>query len=312
MNSRTITPFHNGLGNFVQLTPALQAMASMDPSGKIDICADSLWQDYRKREMFDLWERLPFIGRVVGSDGLVNVQDQYDTWFYTGWSYINDETMEIFYKHKKFSIPDWNFTLEHETEYYLKFARDFYGYSGLSPKQVIIPADTPVIDKQGKRVITLCNGGFGALKFFKDWPYFPELVKEIKAFIPNILTVKIGHAEELSDTPTDIDYVNKLTLSQTARVIQQSDVIVCTDTGNMHIADALETPLIVIWGGSSLIKNKPVQAPNKIIHLDLPCQVLSGSIWNCKYQGCFEKKCMDNVTVGGVMYAIRSFLNGNA
>lgn len=311
MNSRTITPFHNGVGNFVLLTPALQAMASLDPSGKIDICADTAWSDYRKREMFDLWEKLPFIGRVVGSSELESMQDQYDTWFYTGWSYVNDSTMEIFFRHKRFEMPDWNTTLEHESEYYINFARKFYGYSGPSPKQIIIPADNPTIEKQGKKIITLCNGGFGYLKFFKDWPYYPELAKEIKAFIPDSITVKIGHGNELSDTSADIDYVNKLTLSQTAKVIQQSDVIIATDTGNMHIADALETPLIVIWGGSSLVKNKPVQGPNKIIHLDLPCQKISGTIWNCDYMECFEKKCMDNVTVGEVMYHIRSFLNGN-
>ena len=34
----TIVYFKNGLGNFLMMTPAIQALASMEESGKVDVC----------------------------------------------------------------------------------------------------------------------------------------------------------------------------------------------------------------------------------------------------------------------------------
>ena len=53
--SRTLAYFKNGIGNWVLMTPALQALASMDASGKIVVVTDSAWTDSRSAALADLW-----------------------------------------------------------------------------------------------------------------------------------------------------------------------------------------------------------------------------------------------------------------
>lgn len=47
-----------------------------------------------------------------------------------------------------------------------------------------------------------------------------------------------------------INYVGKLTISQSAFVIKQSKILITHDTGMMHIAAALKKPIIAIWGNT--------------------------------------------------------------
>jgi ADP-heptose:LPS heptosyltransferase len=105
---------------------------------------------------------------------------------------------------------------------------------------------------------------------------------------------------------SDLDYVNKLSLAETAKVISQADLMITTDTGNMHIADALRIPLIALWGGSSVAKNKPYETLCKIIHLGLPCQPCQD---DGAYRSCHDYKCISDISIGEVMYNVRSFFN---
>ncbi len=45
--------------------------------------------------------------------------------------------------------------------------------------------------------------------------------------------------------------ISKTTLSQSIALISQADVVITGDTGMMHIAAALQKPIIVIWGSTS-------------------------------------------------------------
>lgn len=47
-----------------------------------------------------------------------------------------------------------------------------------------------------------------------------------------------------------INYVGKLTISQSAFVIKHSKILITHDTGMMHIASALKKPIIAIWGNT--------------------------------------------------------------
>ena len=109
----------------------------------------------------------------------------------------------------------------------------------------------------------------------------------------------------MNDVKTfDFDFVNKLKLTETARVIQQADLMITTDTGNMHIADALGTPCIVLWGGASLAKNKPYNAMNKIMTLGLPCQPCQRE---GGYKQCDRVACIQDITVNEIMFHVKQY-----
>jgi ADP-heptose:LPS heptosyltransferase len=303
MSPKTIAYFKSGIGNFVQFTPALQAMANMDATGKVDLCIDSTWGDYRKKAMFSIWENLPFINKVISIKDIV--EEQYKVWFWTNWTNGGD-ARELFKGKHPYEPPEWDQEKESESDYYIRLAKMFYGYKGPKPSQMIVPAAQPIIDKQGKKLVVLCNGGFAELKVFKNWPGFSLFSSELKSYFPDMIIAKIGCGHELENVEADLDFVSKSTLAETAKVISQADLMVTTDTGNMHIADALRIPLIALWGGSSVAKNKPYETLCKIVHLGLPCQPCQA---NGDYRACQDFKCINDIQVGEVIYFVRSFFN---
>lgn len=300
--SKTIVHFRNGIGNFVELTPALQALASMDPSGKIDICTDSVWFDSRRLPLLDIWNLLPFVGLATTIE---KIKDKpYKTWFWTLWN-SGASAIEFFKSKKFYEPPVWDMMNKHESDYYMEIIYKFYGYKGLKPPQCIISANGPDITATGKKIV-LTNGGFGEFCVMKKYNKFAEVAKHLKAFFKDDITlIKVGHKNELDDVlDFDIDYVNKLTLPETARVIQQADLVITNDTGNMHVADAFGVPMIVLWGGTILAKNRPINAKAKIINLQLPCQPcqVDGG-----YHHCEEIHCLNDIQVGEIIYNIRQY-----
>lgn len=302
MESKTIAHFRNGIGNFIALTPALQALASMDESGMVDLCTDQAWFDSRKKPLLDIWERLPFIGHVYTVEEIKN--KTYKTWFWTAWNSAGG-SLELFKRKRPYDAGYWDMMNVHESDYYMNILNQFYGYKGEKPKQSIVPADDPKLPAGVNIVLT--NGGFGEFASFKQWNYFGKLAREMKAFFKDaVRIIKIGIKNELIDVQDfDIDYVNQLTVTQTAKVLQQASLLITDDTGNMHIADALGTPMIIVWGGSIVQKNRPIYAPAKIIHLGLPCQPCQQT---GGYTRCEKVECINDISVGEVMYNVRQFL----
>lgn len=304
-DTRTVAFFgKSGIGNFILFTPALRAMASMDPSGQLDICCHDNWKDSRKNGLLDIWEKLPFVQNVICLGD--RFTKKYKTWFWVDWLCVG-EGRELFASMKNYDIGIWDHNKTHESDHYFEVAQRVYGYKGWKPSQLIVPADNPVLGND-KIKIVLCNGGFGELQALKKWEGFKQLAHEIKMLFGNkVSLIKVGYKNELEEVDSfDIDFVNKLSITQTAKVIQQADLMISTDTGNMHIADALGTPMIVLWGGSSIVKNKPYNSMSKIIHLGLKCQPCQQDLG---YISCKELKCMTDISVGEVMYYVREFIN---
>lgn len=305
METRSVAYFRQGLGNFVEFTPALQAIASMDPSGKVDLCTNQVWGDHRRDGVVSLAELLPFVNNIVNIETFD--QKKYSTWFWTPWTCIGED--DLFKKKKPYDTPKWNQGQRHESDYYMDIARNFYGYKGEKPRQEVVPAKGPTIAKQGRKLVVLCNGGFAQLSVFKRWEGFKTFSPVVKSFCPDVAVAGIGSAQELRGVPLDLDYVGKLTMAQTAKVISQADLLVTTDTGNMHVADALGIPMIVLWGGAILAKNRPYEAPNVVVNLGLKCQPCINRV---AYRFCKDFRCIRSIEVGEVMFYTRNFFKKGA
>jgi hypothetical protein len=304
MKTKTIAHFANGIGNLVLYTPVLQALASMDESKKVDMCLDSDWGDSRLDSIIDFIKHLPFVDEIKTYPD--NFSGDYKVWFWTDWS-THKASKDLFHKKWPYEPQNWNKMEVHESDYYFNILKKYYKYEGEKPKQFVgIDQSGPIIDK-GKYRIGLCNGAFGYLRALKSWTFFPSLAHELKMFYKDdIAIIKIGCNEELKDVEEyDLDFVNKLTISQCAKVIKQLDLLITTDTGNMHIADALGIPMIVLWGGTIVEKNKPINSPHKILRMGLNCQPCQDT---GDYRDCISMECMNNITVGEVMYTVRQYL----
>lgn len=310
MTTKTLAHFRTGIGNFIMMTPAIQALASMDPSGKVDLCTDVEWVDSRKDGILDLWRRLPFVEDVFVADFSspeVNMPKKYSVWYYAEWA-THGAAREFFEKKKPYPKRPWDHNAVHESDYYLNTVREFYGYTGPKPDQMVVPAESPVIDAAGKKIVCLCNGSFGGQAVAKKWESFPTLAAELKNYYgDSILIVKIGYKSELSDVSVfDHDFVGKLSFTETCSMINQCSLMITTDTGLMHAGDALKKPMVVLWGGAALKKNEPISGTSRVIRLGLGCQPC---FRNEGYRDCREFSCMSGITVGEVMYNVRRVLN---
>jgi ADP-heptose:LPS heptosyltransferase len=68
-----------------------------------------------------------------------------------------------------------------------------------------------------------------------------------------------------------IDLAGQLDLVTLGAVLERLDVLITGDTGPMHLAAAVGTSVVAVFGPSDPARYAPVQAPHRIVRIDLPC-----------------------------------------
>jgi hypothetical protein len=305
MGTKTIAYFRNGLGNFVLFTPALQALASLDESKRVDVCIDGAWIDNRRTALVDIIKALPFVEDMQTYPD-IPFEKKYTTWFWTKHTYPSEAYNVFKCKEPRFDTGvAWVHSGIHEIDFYMGHIRRHLGFAGETPKQFFPVAEKSPLNKK-RLTIGICNGSFGHLRPSKAWPYFPELAATLKMYY-DCDVVKVGYEDELKDVILfDHDFVGKTGILETAAIIKQCDLFITTDTCNMHVADALNVPMIVIWGGSVLTKNRPVNGNPEIVTRSMGCQPCHETQ---RELNCIDFPCLRDVSVGQVMAAVRGRLS---
>lgn len=109
---------------------------------------------------------------------------------------------------------------------------------------------------------------------------------------------------ERSEVPLAI--FDDLTLPEITALASQAKVFVGNDSGIAHIAAAVGTPTVVIFGSSNINHWRPwTDAPNEIVYESLPCQPCAG--YSCEVFG--NPKCILGVRPEHVFGAIDTVIN---
>lgn len=76
-------------------------------------------------------------------------------------------------------------------------------------------------------------------------------------------------------------YESTLTLAQSVALVATSDLFIGNDSGPSHIAAAVGTPLVVLWGSANLSVDHPAAPPDQcqVIYHELPCRVGCPVLW---------------------------------
>ncbi len=164
----------------------------------------------------------------------------------------------------------------------------------------------PAADKR----LILCPGAeFGPAK---QWPtqYYADVAQRL---INEAWQVVILGSESDIETANDIcSYIKtasdrtlinlcgKTELQQAIDLLATADTVVSNDSGLMHIAAALQTPLIAIYGPTSPDFTPPLAANATILQLDVDCGP-------CFQRECPEKhhKCMLQISSERVLKLIK-------
>lgn len=152
----------------------------------------------------------------------------------------------------------------------------------------------------------------GARYWFKAWP--PERFAELADRLTSQYgcQVMIGGSRQESDLAQQIRQMAKsrpivmagrTTVRQFASIAKRSALFVGNDSGAMHIASAVGTPVVALFGPSSPREWRPRGGPVEILYKDLDCGRCSNS--TCT-RG--EESCMKSILVHEVFAVAQRLL----
>jgi heptosyltransferase-2 len=135
------------------------------------------------------------------------------------------------------------------------------------------------------RLVCFCPGAeYGPAK---RWPpqYFGELAQALAAEGATVWIVgsskerDIGEAIREKSAGIAVNLCGHTTLDQAVVLLSGADMVVTNDSGLMHVAAALDRPMVALYGSSSPAFTPPLSARARIVKHDVPCSP------------CFERVC---------------------
>lgn len=153
------------------------------------------------------------------------------------------------------------------------------------------------------------HAGSGPRAPYKRWDRgrFAEIVRRLRdehgAVV--VLTGDSGEQnlnEEIIRLAGDRPVLNtagRFSIKQTAALIRRCDLFVSNDTGPMHIAAAVGTPTIGIFGPELPVRYGPVGPKNAAVHKKLDCtpcvHIYRGKVYDCDDPVCMRQIRVEDV-----------------
>ncbi len=144
----------------------------------------------------------------------------------------------------------------------------------------------------------------------KRWPaeYFASLITKLP--IPCVISGNKEDIEILQNTTNlsigkIIDLCGKTDLKELTALLAGAKVVVTNDTGPMHIAAALDVPVVAIFGPTDPVKTGPYRWQTnrklKVLKADVSCSP-------CRNRKCEELICLTRINVDKVFKALKEYL----
>lgn len=205
-----------------------------------------------------------------------------------------------------------SFSQEHVVERYLDVVR----YLGATIKKpdfclTITEAEAELAIKIAAKAGLDVNQAYVVLAPGTNWPnkcwplaHFSDLANKLTA--NQLIPVIVGGpsdqhlAAEISAHTNipPIDLTGKTSLKQLAFIIQQARAFVGGDTGPMHLAAAVQTPVVALFGPTDHSRNGPYGDKNITLTVERECQ----GCWN---RNCPKNEdCLEIITANQVFEAV--------
>ncbi len=147
----------------------------------------------------------------------------------------------------------------------------------------------------------------------KDWPLekFKEVIKQLASAYNAAFYIIGSEADKkiveefiiTSDVPI-YNLCGKTTLPELGYILKKSDFFLSVDTGSAHIAAAVDTPMVVVFGGTSPEKWGPYSEKATCLKPDYFCHPCDGTKIKCD-----EPKCLGTIIVNDVVSACKKHLD---
>ena len=291
LETKVLVVMNAGIGNAVEATPLVQAIRSIWPRSEITIYPPS-------GDLFDDWCVVDHVAKSADDLNGKSFTHTFVTWV----SRISEcgNCCDLGKLHrvehllgKVFSKP--------ELKYNLASIRRL-GYKGLTPPlYVSIRKPENTIPSSPPQILLIPGSKPQRMWRNKLWPYFGELTEVLLKEHETARVFFLGTREDqvpsvVFRSPRVIDLRDRLTLRETAWVLRHANLAIGNDCGPMHIADAVQTPSIIIFGPTCELKNGPmyksIVATNAFTCA--PCQY-NGDLLSCENPVCMTELSPDIV-----------------
>lgn len=310
-----------GLGDVILATPILRGLKEKYPHSHI-----ALMTFYNAK---DLMTGLPFIDEVIPYDkkkdnslALIKKIWRYDMALFLDLQYrpallawLARIPVRVGLKHKR----EW--LLTHAVgedscfdEIYepLNFANILERGLGLKLENDLTKLEVATVSEAARQsaeklltAVGLSNQPFIAVAPFtayepKDWPFenYVELIDQLEQQYSYPVVLLGGAADAARVMPCKaINLVGKTSLMEMVYLIQQAKLLIGSCSGHMHVASAVKTPMVTLYGPGSSNRWAPKQGAT-VVSMNLPCSP-------CDSQAvCGDNRCMQDLPVSQVYEAI--------
>ena len=339
---------NTGLGNFIQFTPAIKRIREIFPEAHITLQTDGKWGGQHVLSGSGIFDDVVIVPSTTGwkerLKQIVRVRrSHYDLIIcplFTSYS-----TIEVALSGAKFrirhvfesSLPDVAYNVNvpvregrHEIDLYC----DLVSALGESvPDRKTIFFIDEESKKTGERLlqnlqiddenfITVQIGAANAMPTAKRWNVekWIILLNRITDEL-NIPVVALGDKNEVDLLDTVCHRVKnrmynlagKTTVKEAAYIIQQSNLLICHDSGLMHIGVAVDTSVVAIYGPTDCRRTAPRGDKHTVIRKEFdcsPCMTFGGKS-ELETSRCPHKKCINSVTPNEVFDIVKAKLQGS-
>jgi len=181
------------------------------------------------------------------------------------------------------------------------------------------------LNENGKgraRIIIGVQPGTSPAMRWKQWPIerYREVIKRVVADHRDAQIVLFGSPSEvemIEDMARGLDSrvliaAGKTTVKQVAALIEQCDMLLSNDSGLMHAAVAVGTPVVAIYGPTDIRRTAPLGPLHTVIRHDLACSPCFRLEGDDKVQSCSHHDCLMTITSGEVYDRIKLLTGAKA
>lgn len=140
----------------------------------------------------------------------------------------------------------------------------------------------------------------------KLWPAtrFAELIDRVHADggtrcvllgAPADRALAAAIADACRGSPRPVDLVGRSSLRQLVALLDRAEQVICLDSGPMHIAAALNKPLVSIFGPTSPERTGPYSPAARVARVPLPCSPCYRRTCPLGHHDCMQKLTVDQV-----------------
>ena len=133
--------------------------------------------------------------------------------------------------------------------------------------------------------------GRGCLVFFTGAPADRPVVAEIQADMQN----------------PSLNLAGRSSLKTLAALYETADLVISTDTGPMHIAAAVNTPVVALFGPTAPWRTGPYGDCHQVLRTGVACSPCFKK--NCPLETGEQKKCMNEISADQVVEAAAGIID---